>query len=156
MTENDSNQDSDDVTAETTSVFRADFLSELDAPAQVGSDSAVSGVEGLPAGSALLVVKRGPNAGSRFLLDQQVTSSGRHPDSDIFLDDVTVSRRHAEFRLEGEEFQVVDVGSLNGTYVNREPVDSAVLSNGDEVQIGKFRLVFLTGPKSDDSGESGS
>ncbi|MGV0633417.1 glycogen accumulation regulator GarA [Mycolicibacillus trivialis] len=156
MTENDSNQDSDDVTAETTSVFRADFLSELDAPAQVGSDSAVSGVEGLPAGSALLVVKRGPNAGSRFLLDQQVTSSGRHPDSDIFLDDVTVSRRHAEFRLEGEEFQVVDVGSLNGTYVNREPVDSAVLSNGDEVQIGKFRLVFLTGPKSDDSGGSGS
>lgn len=147
MTENDNDQDSDDVTAETTSVFRADFLSELDAPAQVGADSAVSGVEGLPAGSALLVVKRGPNAGSRFLLDRPITASGRHPDSDIFLDDVTVSRRHAEFRLEGEEFQVVDVGSLNGTYVNREPVDSAVLSNGDEVQIGKFRLVFLTGPK---------
>jgi pSer/pThr/pTyr-binding forkhead associated (FHA) protein len=103
-------------------------------------------------GSALLVVKRGPNAGSRFLLDQPVTSAGRHPDSDIFLDDVTVSRRHAEFRLESGEFQVVDVGSLNGTYVNREPVDSAVLANGDEVQIGKFRLVFLTGPKTDDSG----
>ncbi|HLR98041.1 FHA domain-containing protein [Mycolicibacillus parakoreensis] len=154
MTENDNDQDSDDVTAETTSVFRADFLSELDAPAQVGSDSAVSGVEGLPAGSALLVVKRGPNAGSRFLLDRPITSSGRHPDSDIFLDDVTVSRRHAEFRLEGEEFQVVDVGSLNGTYVNREPVDSAVLSNGDEVQIGKFRLVFLTGPKADDGGSA--
>ena len=95
----------------------------------------------------MLVVKRGPNAGSRFLLDQPTTSAGRHPDSDIFLDDVTVSRRHAEFRLEGGEFQVVDVGSLNGTYVNREPVDSAVLANGDEVQIGKFRLVFLTGPK---------
>ncbi len=154
MTENDNDQDSDDVTAETTSVFRADFLSELDAPAQVGADSAVSGVEGLPAGSALLVVKRGPNAGSRFLLDRPITSSGRHPDSDIFLDDVTVSRRHAEFRLEGEEFQVVDVGSLNGTYVNREPVDSAVLSNGDEVQIGKFRLVFLTGPKADDGGSA--
>lgn len=156
MTENDNDQDSDDVTAETTSVFRADFLSELDAPAQVGAENAVSGVEGLPAGSALLVVKRGPNAGSRFLLDQPVTSSGRHPDSDIFLDDVTVSRRHAEFRLDADEFQVVDVGSLNGTYVNREPVDSAVLSNGDEVQIGKFRLVFLTGPKTDDSGGSGS
>lgn len=155
MTENDNDQDSDDVTAETTSVFRADFLSELDAPAQVGADSAVSGVEGLPAGSALLVVKRGPNAGSRFLLDRPITASGRHPDSDIFLDDVTVSRRHAEFRLEGEEFQVVDVGSLNGTYVNREPVDSAVLSNGDEVQIGKFRLVFLTGPKGDDGGSGG-
>ena len=92
----------------------------------------------------------GPNAGSRFLLDQASTSAGRHPDSDIFLDDVTVSRRHAEFRLESGEFQVVDVGSLNGTYVNREPVDSAVLANGDEVQIGKFRLVFLTGPKGDD------
>ena len=106
-------------------------------------------------GSALLVVKRGPNAGSRFLLDQPTTSAGRHPDSDIFLDDVTVSRRHAEFRLEGGEFQVVDVGSLNGTYVNREPVDSAVLANGDEVQIGKFRLVFLTGPKTDDDSGPG-
>ena len=151
MTDKDFNSgaDSDEVTVETTSVFRADFLNELDAPPAAGGESAVSGVEGLPVGSALLVVKRGPNAGSRFLLDQPTTSAGRHPDSDIFLDDVTVSRRHAEFRLEGGEFQVVDVGSLNGTYVNREPVDSAVLANGDEVQIGKFRLVFLTGPKDD-------
>ncbi|EOM78432.1 FHA domain-containing protein [Rhodococcus rhodnii] len=133
--------------AETTSVFRADFLKELDNTSGDRSDAPVSGVEGLPAGSALLVVKRGPNAGSRFLLDQATTSAGRHPDSDIFLDDVTVSRRHAEFRQEDDEFQVVDVGSLNGTYVNREPVDSAVLANGDEVQIGKFRLVFLTGPR---------
>jgi pSer/pThr/pTyr-binding forkhead associated (FHA) protein len=149
------NQTSEEVTVETTSVFRADFLNELDAPAQAGAESAVSGVEGLPAGSALLVVKRGPNAGSRFLLDQPITSAGRHPDSDIFLDDVTVSRRHAEFRLENNEFNVVDVGSLNGTYVNREPVDSAVLANGDEVQIGKFRLVFLTGPKQGEDGGSG-
>lgn len=149
-------QTSDEVTVETTSVFRADFLSELDAPAQAGTESAVSGVEGLPPCSALLVVKRGPNAGSRFLLDQAITSAGRHPDSDIFLDDVTVSRRHAEFRLENNEFNVVDVGSLNGTYVNREPVDSAVLANGDEVQIGKFRLVFLTGPKQgEDDGSTG-
>jgi pSer/pThr/pTyr-binding forkhead associated (FHA) protein len=103
-------------------------------------------VDALPTGSALLVVKRGPNAGSRFLLDRDTTSAGRHPDSDIFLDDVTVSRRHAEFRREGGEFVVIDVGSLNGTYVNREPVDQAVLAGGDEVQIGKFRLVFLTGP----------
>ena len=137
-------QATDDVTVETTSVFRADFLNELDAPAQAGTESIVSGVEGLPAGSALLVVKRGPNAGSRFLLDQPVTSAGRHPDSDIFLDDVTVSRRHAEFRQDDDTFQVVDVGSLNGTYVNREPVDSAPLANGDEVQIGKFRLVFYS------------
>ncbi len=151
MTDKDFNSgaDSDEVTVETTSVFRADFLTELDAPPATGGEKAVSGVEGLPAGSALLIVKRGPNAGSRFLLDQPTTSAGRHPDSDIFLDDVTVSRRHAEFRLENDEFQVVDVGSLNGTYVNREPVDSALLANGDEVQIGKFRLVFLTGPKDD-------
>jgi len=125
-------------------VFRAELLNESDQQA-AQSDSAVTGVEGLPEGQALLVVKRGPNAGSRFLLDQATTSAGRHPDSDIFLDDVTVSRRHAEFRSESETFTVVDVGSLNGTYVNREPVDSASLSNGDEVQIGKFRLVFLTG-----------
>ncbi len=129
---------------ETTSVFRADFLAEPDAPA---SEQPVSGIDGLPPGSALLVVKRGPNAGSRFLLDQDTTSAGRHPDSDIFLDDVTVSRRHAEFRRDAGEFVVVDVGSLNGTYVNREPVDTAVLANGDEVQVGKFRLVFLTGPR---------
>jgi pSer/pThr/pTyr-binding forkhead associated (FHA) protein len=90
------------------------------------------------------VVKRGPNAGSRFLLDQDVTTAGRHPDSDIFLDDVTVSRRHAEFRREGSGYTVHDVGSLNGTYVNRERVDAAPLSGGDEVQIGKFRLVYLT------------
>jgi pSer/pThr/pTyr-binding forkhead associated (FHA) protein len=157
VTEKDNDQTSDEVTVETTSVFRADFLNELDAPAQAGTETSVSGVEGLPVGSALLVVKRGPNAGSRFLLDQPTTSAGRHPDSDIFLDDVTVSRRHAEFRLETDEFHVVDVGSLNGTYVNREPVDSAVLANGDEVQIGKFRLVFLTGPKGgEDNGGPGS
>jgi pSer/pThr/pTyr-binding forkhead associated (FHA) protein len=149
VTENGSSgidQTSDEVTVETTSVFRSDFLTELDAPATTSTESSVSGVEGLPVGSALLVVKRGPNAGSRFLLDQATTSAGRHPDSDIFLDDVTVSRRHAEFRREGGEFVVIDVGSLNGTYVNREPVDQAVLAGGDEVQIGKFRLVFLTGP----------
>jgi pSer/pThr/pTyr-binding forkhead associated (FHA) protein len=135
---------------EQTSVFRADFLSESES---VESPAApVAGIEALPAGSALLVVKRGPNAGSRFLLDQPTTSAGRHPESDIFLDDVTVSRRHAEFRREGGEFVVVDVGSLNGTYVNREPVDTAVLANGDEVQIGKFRLVFLTGPRAGDRG----
>jgi hypothetical protein len=108
-------------------------------------------VESLPAGSALLVVKRGPNAGSRFLLDQDVTTAGRHPDSDIFLDDVTVSRRHVEFHREGGGFTVHDVGSLNGTYVNREPVDVASLAGGDEVQIGKFRLVYLTGPRTGES-----
>ena len=74
----------------------------------------------------------------------------RHPDSDIFLDDVTVSRRHAEFHRGASAFTVRDVGSLNGTYVNRERVESATLSNGDEVQIGKFRLVFIAGPRLED------
>jgi pSer/pThr/pTyr-binding forkhead associated (FHA) protein len=104
-------------------------------------------VEALPPGTALLVVKRGPNAGSRFLLDRDRTSAGRHPESHIFLDDVTVSRHHAEFAREGGSFLVRDVGSLNGTYVNRQRIDQAGLSGGDEVQIGKFRLVFLTNPQ---------
>ncbi|TSE01405.1 FHA domain-containing protein [Skermania sp. ID1734] len=145
MSQNENQSAYGESAAETTSVFRP--IGENDVPEPPTSEQPVSGVEGLPPGSALLVVKRGPNAGSRFLLDQPTTSAGRHPDSDIFLDDVTVSRRHAEFRQDDDEFQVVDVGSLNGTYVNREPVDSAVLANGDEVQIGKFRLVFLTGPR---------
>ncbi|HZE37188.1 MAG TPA: FHA domain-containing protein [Stackebrandtia sp.] len=102
----------------------------------------------LPPGTALLLVRRGPNAGARFLLDLDVTTSGRHPDSDIFLDDVTVSRRHAEFHRDGSMFTVRDVGSLNGTYVNRERVETATLGNGDEVQVGKFRLVFIAGPGS--------
>ena len=89
---------------------------------------------------------RGPNAGSQFLLDQPVTSAGRHPDSDIFLDDVTVSRRHVEFRLENGQFRLVDLDSLNSTYVNHEPIETAVLVDGDEIQIGKFRLMFLTRP----------
>ena len=105
-------------------------------------DSASFGA--LPPGSALLLVMRGPNAGSRFRLDGELTTAGRHPDSDIFLDDVTVSRRHAEFYREGARFTVRDVGSLNGTYVNRERIEETELTGGDEVQIGKFRLVYLT------------
>lgn len=102
-------------------------------------------VDALPAGHALLVVQRGPGAGSRFLLDADVVNAGRHPDSEIFLDDVTVSRRHAEFHRAGESFTVSDVGSLNGTYVNRDRIDRVQLTDGDEVQIGKYRLVFFSG-----------
>lgn len=102
-------------------------------------------VEALRHGTALLVVLRGPNTGARFLLDSDEVSTGRHPDSDIFLDDVTVSRKHATFRREDEVFLVRDAGSLNGTYVNRERIDEATLKTGDEVQIGKFRLVFYAG-----------
>lgn len=104
---------------------------------------AQAAVDALPPGSALLVVRRGPNSGSRFLLDGDLTTAGRHPESDIFLDDVTVSRRHVEFRRGADgHFTCSDVGSLNGTYVNREPTDSVLLANGDEVQIGKYRMVF--------------
>jgi pSer/pThr/pTyr-binding forkhead associated (FHA) protein len=102
-------------------------------------------VDALPPGHALLVVQRGPGAGSRFLLDTDQVSAGRHPDSEIFLDDVTVSRRHAEFHREGETFTVSDTGSLNGTYVNRDRIDRVQLTDGDEVQIGKYRLVFFSG-----------
>jgi len=105
-------------------------------------DDARAAVEALPQGSSMLVVQRGPNAGSRFLLDSDLVSAGRHPDSDVFLDDVTVSRRHAEFRKGADGYVVRDVGSLNGTYVNRDRVDEVVLSNGDEVQVGKYRLVY--------------
>lgn len=102
-------------------------------------------VDALRPGTALLIVLRGPNSGARFLLDDDEVSSGRHPSSDIFLDDVTVSRRHAVFTRAGEGYQVRDVGSLNGTYVNRERIDQSDLSQGDEVQIGKFRLVYHLG-----------
>jgi pSer/pThr/pTyr-binding forkhead associated (FHA) protein len=139
-------QTSDEATRDTTFLSYADLLGELDASAAGAAEAGVGEVEGLPSGSALLVVKRGPNAGSRFLLDQPVTSAGRGPGCDIFLDDLTVSRRHAEFRRDNGEFQIVDISSLNGTYVNGKPVASAMLANGDEIQIGKFRLVVLIRP----------
>jgi pSer/pThr/pTyr-binding forkhead associated (FHA) protein len=112
-------------------------------------DDDAAAVDGLPGGSALLVVRRGPGAGSRFLLDQDTVSAGRHPESEIFLDDITVSRRHVEFTRSGASYTVADVGSLNGTYVNRDRIESATLHNGDEVQIGKFRLVFFAGGHED-------
>ncbi|MDT4892612.1 MAG: hypothetical protein QOE97_1647 [Pseudonocardiales bacterium] len=130
--------------ADVTSTFSTTTGAVPDVDGDFSTEAHQGAVDALTPGSALLVVKRGPNAGSRFLLDQDVTTAGRHPDSDIFLDDVTVSRRHAEFRREGAGYAVHDVGSLNGTYVNRERIDAAPLSGGDEVQIGKFRLVYLT------------
>ena len=98
MTDNDNDQRAEDVTGERTSAFRADFTNAQDAAATAGAEGQLFGAEALSQGSALLVVKRGPNAGSRFLLDRATTTAGRHPNSNIFLDDVTVSRRHAEFR----------------------------------------------------------
>jgi pSer/pThr/pTyr-binding forkhead associated (FHA) protein len=147
MSPGDDDRNHTEAAGETTADFGHHFLDDLDNGSTATTEAETA--ERLPSGSALLVVQRGPNAGSRFLLDQPVTLAGRHPDSDILLDDVTVSRRHAEFRLDKDgNWAVADVGSLNGTYVNRQPVDSTVLANNDQVQIGKFRLVFLTAPTS--------
>jgi pSer/pThr/pTyr-binding forkhead associated (FHA) protein len=106
------------------------------------SDDEAEAVSALPKGSALLIVRRGAEAGSRFLLDTDVSSVGRSQDADILLDDISVSRRHATFTRTDNGVVVRDVGSLNGTYVNRQMVDEQLLQAGDEVQIGKFRLVF--------------
>lgn len=122
--------------------FGPDFQSKLH-----GLESGVSLEEqeiiaALPPRSALLIVTKGPNVGARFLLDKDVTLSGRHPEADIFLDDVTVSRRHAEFVRHGSSFEVRDLGSLNGSYVDGVLVDQALLQEGTEVQVGKFRMTF--------------
>ncbi|MFT0763323.1 FHA domain-containing protein [Scrofimicrobium sp. R131] len=103
-------------------------------------------VQALPAGTALLIVQRGPNSGARFLLDAPVTNAGRSPSADIFLDDVTVSRKHCQFIADNGGHIVRDSGALNGTYVNRERVDQAVLKEGDEVQIGKYRMTYQPSP----------
>ena len=145
--------DRESAASDSTSIFAGGLFS-AGGRTRTRAATTSSGVEGLAGGVALLVVKRGPNAGSRFQLDQDKVTAGRHPESDIFLDDVTVSRRHAEFRRVGEGYEVADIGSLNGTYVNREPIEVSALSNGDEVQIGKFRLVFLSGDQA--QGDTGS
>jgi hypothetical protein len=97
----------------------------------------------VPSGAGVLVVTRGPNVGARYLLGDNVVKAGRHPESDIFLDDITVSRRHVEISPKDGGYVLHDVGSLNGTYVNRERIDEVQLAPGDEVQIGKFKLVYL-------------
>ena len=123
------------------------FLTRSGPPEPPGFGVEVATGMKLPApGSALLVITRGPDAGARLALDKAVTRVGRHPNSDVFLDDATVSRRHAEFRVTGDnDVQVIDLGSLNGTHVNGRPMDSAALTNGDEIELGKFHLVFLSG-----------
>jgi pSer/pThr/pTyr-binding forkhead associated (FHA) protein len=120
-------------------------IAPIATPPDTDDDDIGLAIADLEAGAAVLVVRRGPNVGERFALDREVTRAGRHPDSDIFLDDITVSRRHAEVhRLDGR-YTLRDTGSLNGTYLNRERIDDAPLVSGDEVQIGKYRLVFLSG-----------
>ncbi|HEY8340023.1 MAG TPA: FHA domain-containing protein [Egibacteraceae bacterium] len=127
-------------TDQTTGALRAEDIAESTESVEPGFDAGTI-INELEPGTALLVAIRGPNRGSRFLLDRDVITVGRHPDSDIFLDDITVSRRHAEFRRDANRFWIHDVGSLNGTYVNGKRADDQLLETGDEVQIGKFKLM---------------
>ncbi len=127
---------------DTTAHFNDEFVAQLAALEAGISPEEHDAIGALPSGSALLVVRRGPNVGARFLLDADSTVAGRHPDADIFLDDVTVSRRHADFTRVGNTFQVHDLGSLNGTYFDGVRIESALLTDGAEVQVGKFRLTF--------------
>ena len=123
-------------------------LDTLDADLDTVPHSVEAGAEAEPAavatGTAILVVSRGPNAGSKYVVSDRATI-GRHPDSDFFLDDVTVSRRHAEVRRESGGFTLKDNGSLNGTYVNGDRVEVCELHHGDEIRIGKYVIVFLRG-----------
>lgn len=120
---------------------------EAEAPPRGLNREDARAVEALPPTSALLIVQHGPNVGARFLLDAPRTTAGRSPQSDIFLDDVTVSRKHAEFIGENGDYSVRDVGSLNGTYLNRVRIDqTSLLMAGDEVQIGKYRLTYHPSP----------
>lgn len=134
----------DSTNPDTTATFTSQFVAQLQAIEAVDvSPEEQAAIAALPSGSALLIVRRGPNLGARFLLDADITTAGRHPNADIFLDDVTVSRRHAEFRRAGSEFEVRDLASLNGTYLENERIERAPLSDGDEVQVGKYRLTFF-------------
>lgn len=127
-----------------TATFSQSFVDQVKALEAVDvTPEEQQAIASLPVGSALLIVRRGPSQGARFLLDVDLTTCGRHPDSDIFLDDVTVSRRHAEFRRNGSEFEVRDLASLNGTYFEGERVERRALTDGDEVQVGKFHLTFF-------------
>ena len=121
------------------------FQVEGSAPAEDASDDVSFDLDDIPPDGGLLVVVRGPIAGARLALTKDITTAGRHPKSDLFLDDVTVSRRHAEFVRSGTAFKLRDVGSLNGTYLNRERVEEGELRNGDEIQIGKYKLAYYSG-----------
>lgn len=132
----DGGEEHDDITVGLPAVEAAEIDEEIDVSLSV---------EPLEEGSAILVIKKGPDAGMRFVINRDVIVIGRHPESDIFLDDITVSRRHAEIRREESGFSLHDTGSLNGTYLNRERIEIVSLGKGDEIQIGKFRLLFFAG-----------
>ena len=133
--------------ASSTMSFTGDFSAQLAALIAGGvTKEEMDSISALPSGSALLIVRRGNNVGARYLLDTDLQIAGRHPNAEIFLDDVTVSRRHAEFTRAGRSFQMRDLGSLNGTYYNGERINQVALVNGGEVQIGKYRLTFYASP----------
>jgi pSer/pThr/pTyr-binding forkhead associated (FHA) protein len=110
-------------------------------PAEPGADSGV--MEAVVEGATLVIRLGGGRAGDQFPVAPSITSIGRAPESDVFLDDVTVSREHAVLEQRQDGIHIVDQGSLNGTYLNRERVEDARLSDGDELQIGKYRLAFI-------------
>ncbi len=136
--------------AELTGILGVRSASEGDsAPLATVDEESVSG---LPEGAAVLLALRGPSEGTRVQLDPAdgVVTVGRSPEAVLFLDDVTVSRRHAEFRPEGGGWTLTDVGSLNGSYVNRRRIETHRLAGGDEVQIGKYRFAFLAARSAED------
>jgi hypothetical protein len=134
----------DESPVERTMSLDAQIVPDENGPHRLSSQDQTA-VDALDANCALLIVHHGPNQGARFLLDVDVTTAGRSVSGDIFLDDVTVSREHVRFVRRGNAFFVTDAGSLNGTYVNRESVTEAELHDGDEVQIGKYRMTFYPG-----------
>lgn len=135
-------------------IDETNFIPVVDADTEEMSPDDVFAVGNLPVGNAMLLVQRGPDAGSRFLLDEDSVSAGRHPSSDIFLDDISVSRRHATFSRQGGGYVVSDMGSLNGTYVNRDRIEGNIsLTGGDEVQLGKYRLIYFPGTVATESGQ---
>ncbi|WP_296137572.1 FHA domain-containing protein [uncultured Tessaracoccus sp.] len=118
----------------------------LDVPGDFGDAKVDEAAKGLAPGNALLIVRLGTGDESRFLIDADVTTVGRHPESDIFLDDITVSRHHAKFVRAGGTLHLEDLGSLNGTYINRTLIDGrAQVRAGDEIQIGKYRATIVLG-----------
>ncbi len=142
----DSSSNGSSATSSDTSAFAAPVLDQsLVAHAELTADEREA-IAAIPSGAALLLVHRGPSRGSRFLLDTDVSIAGRHPNSEIFLDDVTVSRRHAEFRRTPRGFEMRDLGSLNGTFVGGERHDRIDLNDGDEVLVGKFHLMYFASP----------
>ena len=139
---NSAHSSSSSDSADTSAFPSSDFAGSVADIADLAPDER-DVIAALPRNSALLIIRRGPDQGARYLLDNDVHVAGRHPDSDIFLDDVTVSRQHAEFRRTPHGFEVRDLGSLNGTYVAGQLVDRAALIDGIEVMVGNFRLTYF-------------